>query len=535
MFVTTRWVFRAAVVGVTVATVLGSAAYSTQAESTGTEPNALLTSRVASFIPLTPARVLDTRAGSKVGNATGSAAALELSVLGKGGLPTTGLAAVSLNVTVANGENPAVGGGYVTVFPCGALPDASNLNFVEGQTVPNAVIAPVSTTGTICFYLYGTAHLIADVSGYFPIGSDFTSLTPTRLLDTRATGKVGNAAGTGAPLELSVWGKGGLPASDVGAVAVNVTVAEGENPTFGGGYVTVYPCGARPDASNLNFVTGQTVPNLVIAPVSATGKICFYVYGTAHLIADVSGYVPTGSDFVSLTPARLVNTRGGAKIGNAAGTGTILEVSVLGRAGLPGAASGIPVIGALAMNVTVTNSESPSIGGGYVTVFPCGTRPDASNLNFIADQTIANAVIAPISASGTICFYVYGTTHLLADVSGYFPTTNVVRFKVVDEAGNLLSPSGLLYCDMAVSTVQNGACHPTTSAAPSSPDGFIRVPLAPDKTYRINAFVTGTGWPCPWVSPTGQTFHFSPPFESLGSSLPALSTLTIVAPTPSAC
>ena len=46
----------------------------------------------------------------------------------------------------------------------------------------------------------------------------------------------------------------------------------------------------------------------MITPVSSAGKICFYVYGTAHLLADVSGYVPTGSDFVSLTPARLVNT-----------------------------------------------------------------------------------------------------------------------------------------------------------------------------------------------------------------------------------
>jgi hypothetical protein len=31
----------------------------------------------------------------------------------------------------------------------------------------------------------------------------------------------------------------------------------------------------------------------VIAPVSASGEVCFYVYGTAHLIADVSGYFPT--------------------------------------------------------------------------------------------------------------------------------------------------------------------------------------------------------------------------------------------------
>jgi len=76
----------------------------------------------------------------------------------------------------------------------------------------------------------------------------------------------------------------------VGAVALNVTVVEGEDPAVGGGFVTVYPCGSRPDASNLNFRAGQTVPNAVIAPVSASGAVCFYVYGSAHLLVDVSGY-----------------------------------------------------------------------------------------------------------------------------------------------------------------------------------------------------------------------------------------------------
>jgi len=49
----------------------------------------------------------------------------------------------------------------------------------------------------------------------------------------------------------------------------------------------------RPDASNLNSVGGQTIPNSVIASVSATGEVCFYVYGTTHLSADLSGYFPT--------------------------------------------------------------------------------------------------------------------------------------------------------------------------------------------------------------------------------------------------
>jgi hypothetical protein len=72
-------------------------------------------------------------------------------------------------------------------------------------------------------------------------------------------------------------------------VSLNVTVVDGEAPNEGG-FVTVYPCGTRPDASNLNFRFGQTVPNAVITPVSAQGKVCFYVYGKAHLIVDVNGY-----------------------------------------------------------------------------------------------------------------------------------------------------------------------------------------------------------------------------------------------------
>ena len=133
------------------------------------------------------------------------------------------------------------------------------------------MIAPVSAAGTVCFYVYGTAHLIADVSGYFPTGPGFTALTPARVLDTRDGAKVGNAAGTGTPLTLDIAGKGGLPTSGIGAVALNVTVTQGEDPNIGGGFVTVYPCGTRPEASNLNFTAGQTIPNSVIAPVSADG------------------------------------------------------------------------------------------------------------------------------------------------------------------------------------------------------------------------------------------------------------------------
>jgi hypothetical protein len=130
-----------------------------------------------------------------------------------------------------------------------------------------------------------------DTGGGDTGGGSFTPLSkPERLMDTRPSGnKVGAIDGTGSAYELQVGGQKGVPSTGVAAVALNVTVVDGEAGDFGG-FVTVYPCGTRPDASNLNFTSGQTIPNSVIAPVSSSGKVCFYVYGKAHLLADVSGY-----------------------------------------------------------------------------------------------------------------------------------------------------------------------------------------------------------------------------------------------------
>src|SRR5690606_13337358 len=101
--------------------------------------------------------------------------------------------------------------------------------------------------------------------------SEFISVVPARLLDTRPGEPTidGLASGAGAvqpggALSLQVTGRGGVPASGVDAVVLNVTVTE---PTDAG-YVTVWPTGEpRPTASNLNYTAGQTVPNLVVAKV----------------------------------------------------------------------------------------------------------------------------------------------------------------------------------------------------------------------------------------------------------------------------
>ena len=239
--------------------------------------------RLSALSALTPARILNTRSGVGVRAGRVVNQSVELQVTGSGGVPSSGVSSVSMNVTVTD-TSAGDAGGYVTVYPCGALPDASNLNFIAGQTIPNAVITPVSASGKVCFYVFGGAHLIADINGWYATGNGFVGVTPARVLNTRGASRV-----VGTTKELQVTGVGAIPASGVGAVSLNVTVTDTTADDFGG-YVTVYPCGTRPEASNLNFVSGQTIPNAVITPVSANGKVCFYVFGGAHLIADINGY-----------------------------------------------------------------------------------------------------------------------------------------------------------------------------------------------------------------------------------------------------
>jgi hypothetical protein len=89
---------------------------------------------------------------------------------------------VALNVTVTD----PLSSGFVTVWPCGVdRPVASSVNFVAGQTVPNAVISRVGRDGKVCLYSTAATNVIVDVNGYFTAGSGYVGVLPDRFLDTR--------------------------------------------------------------------------------------------------------------------------------------------------------------------------------------------------------------------------------------------------------------------------------------------------------------------------------------------------------------
>ena len=127
--------------------------------------------------------------------------------------------------------------------------------------------------------------------------SKFVGLTPSRVLESRqgqpatVDGKYWQIGKRSAKTitELQVTGRGGV-ASDAAAVVLNVTVTDPSAP----GYLTIFPCGANlPNSSNLNYTTGQTVGNSVVAKVGAGGKICIYAHSATQLIVDTNGYFPT--------------------------------------------------------------------------------------------------------------------------------------------------------------------------------------------------------------------------------------------------
>jgi hypothetical protein len=392
----------AGTVDVTVTTAGGPSAASAADQFTYTSPG--------QYNAVTPVRLLDTRSS---GGALGAGRFRDLTVAGVTPGAPAGATGVILNVTVTN----TTAASYLTLYPKGASqPLASNLNWVAGKTIPNLVSVQVGTGGAITiFNAAGSTDVVVDFEGYFsPSGSTEVALTPARITDTRPASGFPNAGSTLAgagTLNVQVTGAGGVPATGVTSVILNVTVTN----TTAASFLTVYPTGATfPLASNLNWTAGLTIPNRVIVPVGTGGQVSVYNQaGSADVIVDVSGYftnvAATGKQFTPVSPVRLADTRLSAQTVGGGGT---LTLQVSGVAGVPSGAT------AVIINVTVTNTTAPS----FLTVYPSTvSRPTASDLNWVGGQTIPNLVVATLGTTGAITFYnAAGKTDVVVDLAGWF-------------------------------------------------------------------------------------------------------------------
>ena len=282
--------------------------------------------------------------------------------------------------------------GFLTVYPCGDVPLASNVNFVRRHTVANLAAVRLSTGGDLCVYASEQTDVVVDLVGAVgPDGLGYNAVAPARLVDTRA---VAGPLVPLQPLAVPIAGSAGVPAG-AEAVALNVTAVG----PLGSGYVVAYPCGPVPAVSALNFDAGHNVANLTLVELAADGSACFLASAPAHLVVDVVGWFgPSGHRFSATTPTRLVDTRVSAAGG---GAGRVVSV---------------PASQVMLLNVTAVNATSP----GFLTAYPCGPLPLVSTLNYEAGQVVPNLPPVAPGADGHACVFLQQPGDVVIDQLGVF-------------------------------------------------------------------------------------------------------------------
>ena len=301
------------------------------------------------------------------------------------------------------------------------------------------------------------------------------------------------------------------------AVALNITAVGPSAP----GYVTVWPCDvARPEASNLNFVTGSVVANGVIAPVGASGTVCFYSNQPTDFLVDIAGWfsgasggVPT---FVGATPRRLLDTRigiGGPKVRIPAGGTITLPIAGTAMQRTDGTQEPIPGdTTAVALNVTAVGPST----AGYFTVWPCGApRPEASNVNFTNGSVVANGVVASLGAGGAICLYSNQESDALVDVLGWFtagagtpPYVGSVPLRLVDTRNAIGGPRGVVTPGSPKAVPVRGVTVVVDGVAQQVPADATAVALNVTMT-TTSADGFATVWPCGTPRPEASNVNFA--------------------------
>jgi spore germination protein YaaH len=249
----------------------------------------------ATYTPLTPTRLLDSRHGTG-GISWPFSSHVAQSFQVTGSVVPAGAVAVTGNLTVT-GQTSL---GYLYVGPTAMNnPTSSTLNFPKGDDRANAVTVRLSGDGRLAITyaaptLGPTANVIFDVTGYFApgtAGARYVPLMPSRILDSRYGNGLSGAFGSHGARTLSIWGRGGVPFAAT-AVTGNLTVTQQTSL----GYLSVGPVPVNdPTSSTLNFPTGDDRANAVAADLSPQGTLSItYAAPTlgpsAHVIFDITGY-----------------------------------------------------------------------------------------------------------------------------------------------------------------------------------------------------------------------------------------------------
>ncbi len=368
-------------------------------------------SAASRYVPFaTPVRVVDTRGGAPL-------EALEprsFALTGTNGIPANATA-LAVNFTLTEAIGPGFGQVFGTGFQYPGT--ASNVNLPSnGGTVSGFAAVRIGLGGAVSVASSTPSQAIIDVFGYWVPADTATSgrfvaagLAGRRVFDSRQPSFGRKPLNAGQVATVATQGTG------MAAAVVNITVTQPDAPGWLAAFSTV-----APSTSNLNFVGGETRPNLVLAPLNANGSFRIVTSARTHVIVDVVGYI-TGNGaassssglFHAESQSRIVDTRLSGQ-GGSLSPGGVRAFTVSGASGVDGTA-----VAAL-VNVTTTNTKQ----AGYINLRQSIAAADdgTSTVNVAgAGGTASNAAVVTLGAGGFAVFSSAGGDVIL-DVAGWFST-----------------------------------------------------------------------------------------------------------------
>jgi PKD domain/Fibronectin type III domain len=438
-----------------------------------------------------------TGAASAPSNAVTPAAAVTVPGAPSGVVATAGVGSATLTWTppASNGGSP------ITKYTVTTLPSVPAVVVTLAQAVVPGLSPGTSYSFTVvATNAAGPGPASGASNSVSPLaGGTYHPLVPARILDTRAgVGVPVRAAGplgAGQSLDLQVTGQGQVPGAGVSSVILNVTVTNTTAP----GFLSVWPQGTPlPLVSNLNWVAGKTIANLVEVAVGPTGMVSFYNSGgNTDVIVDVQGYVGDNTDsynraglFNPLPPERILDTRTTIGGHNARlSPGETLTLTVTGPTGAPPAD-----VSAVVLNVTAVYPTA----AGFLTVWPTGAMlPTASNLNFQPGQVVPNRVMVGVGPGGQVSIYnPGGTVDVVADINGWFTSASspaggsafigILPTRIHDTrvAPPSLGPGGILTLGPVTGGSPTALVLNVTAVAPTSAGFLSLYPDNPADPYR---------------------------------------------------
>ena len=264
------------------------------------------------------------------------------------------------------------------------------------------LLVTLTTAAVVALSLSIPAAQAADTPA--PSGLGFTSVDPTRILDTR-----NNPHKVNAYSQIQVRVPEELVPADATALVFNLTGTDTDGPTWvSAGSNTV-------NTSNLNLAGGETRANLVTATLDK-GLLDLRVGpGSLNLVVDVEGYYSAhGSGYTAVPGNRVLDTRTTGPVGPQ-GTVTV-DLSAQVPAGATAAV----------FNLTGTDVDQDT----FVTAYPAGqAKPDASTLNLAAGRDTPNLVTVKLGADRKVSLTnAFGRVDLIADLAGYYSPDSASRF-----------------------------------------------------------------------------------------------------------